>query len=1161
MSSLKQFPNALRVIAAAGLALSFSSVVAAGSSEDLDAASKLLAKGQLVEAKRTLAGLDRQSLSGVDRDRALDLMTAVDQRLRSADPTDLSLQKAELALRDGDLVEADRQAGAVRRSSGASGGQKSAADKILQETTRLRTEFAPLAGPALEQAAADFESGRYAEAKTGIASVMRAGVDLSPAQLRTMERLREQILRVEQSTNRSFTAPVVSLGMLQPGQVTRRDDPAARPQESQPVQPADTSSPSVTPAPARGQAPSQPPEADLPPPSAEPAPAAAPRGQELFDQALRFDAQRLLAEADAAFEAGRYSEALEKYQQVSGPMRAYVGQDELARAQGRISEARARLQQAGGDLLEREQGLRQVRIDRARAEFDDFLSQARGRLAAGETEEARQLASQARLRIAEARDLFSEEEYAERIAAQESLVQQIRTTEEAQRGREAEERAARLAREAVEQEISQREEKRRKINEALDRVRALQLEKKYAEALQVVDQILFLDPLDPAGLLLKDTLQDVIIYTEYEELQRAKQLSYAKESIEIERSMIMPDRLLDYPADWPEMSIRRGEPVAFSESAADRRVHAELDAKRIPASFSDNTLEDVLEFFATVTNLNIDIDWDSLENVGVNRDTRVTLNLQPLPARVVLDRILEKVSPDRFSRANWAVNDGVLVVASDADLRKRTFIVIYDVRDLLFQIPSFREFPELDLDSVLNQRQGGGAGSIFQQTEQAGEGDRLTKDELRDRLIEILQTNVDFEGWRDNGGDTGIIQELNDNLIITNTARNHRLISNLLRQLREVRSIQINVEARFLVVQQDFFEQIGFDVDIIFNAMNSQFDDAIFQQQQFQSVVTQQGPSGNSALMPSDLVTPFFRGGQNRSSQVQEQLLQSDFGEFPELFGPGPATTVVTRPDGLSMVPVQQGSNTMVQSLISSAFASQVLALNPALGIAGTYLDDIQVDFLIEATQADRRNVVLNAPRLTFTNGNAANIYVTTQESFVSDLNPVVGTNAVAFDPTVDVVSSGFTLGLEGVVSADRRYVTLTIVTSLATLVDFADAEVTAQTGGGTQGGVPGPAVRSSFQLPIVQVTSLSTGATIPDRGTLLVGGQRLRTESEVESGIPVLSQLPIINRFFTNRIESKEEQTLIILVKPTIIIQAEEEEKNFPGLLDKLNSGLGSGL
>ena len=72
---------------------------------------------------------------------------------------------------------------------------------------------------------------------------------------------------------------------------------------------------------------------------------------------------------------------------------------------------------------------------------------------------------------------------------------------------------------------------------------------------------------------------------------------------------------------------------------------------------------------------------------------------------------------------------------------------------------------------------------------------------------------------------------------------------------------------------------------------------------------------------------------------------------------------------------------------------------------------------------------------------------------------------------------------------------------------------------------------------------------SIPDRGTLLVGGQRLVGEVETEVGVPVLSKIPVVNRLFTNTSNAQDERTLLILVRPTIIIQSEQEEILFPGL------------
>ena len=76
-------------------------------------------------------------------------------------------------------------------------------------------------------------------------------------------------------------------------------------------------------------------------------------------------------------------------------------------------------------------------------------------------------------------------------------------------------------------------------------------------------------------------------------------------------------------------------------------------------------------------------------------------------------------------------------------------------------------------------------------------------------------------------------------------------------------------------------------------------------------------------------------------------------------------------------------------------FGGQILNANPAIGLGIQFLDDIQVDLLIEATQADRRNVTLTAPRLTCFNGQRADVAVITQQAYVANLIPVVGEASV----------------------------------------------------------------------------------------------------------------------------------------------------------------------
>ncbi|HIJ66766.1 MAG TPA: hypothetical protein HPP51_00580, partial [Planctomycetes bacterium] len=102
--------------------------------------------------------------------------------------------------------------------------------------------------------------------------------------------------------------------------------------------------------------------------------------------------------------------------------------------------------------------------------------------------------------------------------------------------------------------------------------------------------------------------------------------------------------------------------------------------------------------------------------------------------------------------------------------------------------------------------------------------------------------------------------------------------------------------------------------------------------------------------------------------------------------------------------------------------------------------------------------------------------------------------------------------------------------------------------GGENEGVVQGllgdQVIENFFDLPELQNTSMMTRVTVPDQGTVLLGGLTLTAEKELQSGVPVLSKIPVLGRLFSNRSEVKDKQILLILVKPTIILKEEAENK-----------------
>lgn len=1089
--------------------------------EVIERASDLLVEGQLIRARAMLLALQDSpagaTLSDKQADQLWALLAKAENQIMRADRVEISLQKAQFAMSTDNLVEAMRQAKIVIESRRSDASQIDAANAVLDLCEARQSDAMTKIDSVITRIRDAFTKGEYAQAKLLITRVGQLGLDLSDDQLDTLDVYRDKLTSIERAQG-GFGSYNPAMGMLAPESGLTSDWLTGSTQDG-----ARTGS-------YLGNQPEEPTQAepiDIELVDEEPQ-------VDLLEAARRFEAQSLLGQANLAYEERRFNEALTLYTNVITNFSSYVSEEDLKQARDRRAEVQVQLGVQGGpdnNILDETLTDESLLLQRSQAAFENYYAQAQQALSEGDTSTARTLAAQADLTIKRARDAMPEsafENYQDRVA---DLITQINATEEQQRIAQQEAERIRLEEETQQFAESRRRERDEKIIANLERVRALQQELKYEEALEVVESILFLDPTNPSGLLLKDIIQDVLIYRENLGYQREKGLSWARQSLDNQEAMIAPESIIAYPDDWPAISFRRGDILEYAESEANRAVLANMTQSKMPVEFSDNAFEDVVGFIGSTTGIDIDVDWESLADIGVDPDTPVTLKLKSVQIDVLLDRVLAKVS-DPTLPAGWAIQDGILTIASDEVLRLNTVLETYDIRDLIFVVPDFDNAPEFDLQSAIQQGGQGGGGGGGQSPFSGGNQDPQDVTSREDRvtaIIELIQSNVDPDGWTALGGDTSSVTELNGNFIITTTPKNHRAIIGLLNKLRQQRAVQINVETRFLSVDQNFFEQIGFDLDVYFNANNTEY--------QLARVI-------DPSLLPSD----YFDGDGNLLDNVSGGgfILDTDGDGIPDtpvtqpVFGPGfnggvlPDGTILGD-DDWSIIRAAQNSFGLTNELANvNSFAGQILGLNPALGVTGRFLDDIQVDFLVEATQADQRSVVLTAPRLTFTNGQQAFIAVTRQQTFVSDLTPVIGSSAGAFDPTITPISDGVVIDVQGVASADRRYVTLTIQTTQSTITFATDPFIStgAAGGGGTVGGDAG-GFAATIQQPIVTGAQISTTVTIPDQGTVLLGGQRIVEEVEVETGVPVLSKIPILSRFFSNRVDAKTDKTLLILLKP----------------------------
>ena len=484
----------------------------------------------------------------------------------------------------------------------------------------------------------------------------------------------------------------------------------------------------------------------------------------------------------------------------------------------------------------------------------------------------------------------------------------------------------------------------------------------------------------------------------------------------------------------------------------------------------------------------------------------------------------------------YTIKDEVLKITSEQISDGEVYIEAYPVGDLVIPIPNFVPTNNMGLQGLINDAYaamgGVGVGSpgplaVVAGTEAGQVAGPLPKNTMAqfggmqnnavggngavpvtsgpgglggaaladfDSLIDLIVSTVDHESWMENGTGEGEIQPFPTNLslVISQTQRVHEQIADLLEQLRRLQDLQVTIEVRFIRLTDSFFERIGVDFD--------------FNIEDHTGIST--NPNVPNALFPG---APFEPPRASATVGIQTPTGLADF----------PNYTVDLD------LPFRQGSF----GLATPQFGAFQGGEGATFGFS--MLSDIEAFFLIEAAQGDRRANVLQAPKVTLFNGQQAQVVDASFVPFVISVIPVVGDFAAAQQPVIVVLSEGTMMSVQAVVSDDRRYVRLTLVPFFSqigevrtftfegteTRRNFSESTDDDEDGDEEQSEDEEEITRSgtTVQLPTFQVISVSTTVSVPDGGTVLLGGIKRLQEGRNEFGVPLLSKIAYIDRLFRN--------------------------------------------
>ena len=204
------------------------------------------------------------------------------------------------------------------------------------------------------------------------------------------------------------------------------------------------------------------------------------------------------------------------------------------------------------------------------------------------------------------------------------------------------------------------------------------------------------------------------------------------------------------------------------------------------------------------------------------------------------------------------------------------------------------------------------------------------------------------------------------------------------------------------------------------------------------------------------------------------------------------------------------------------------------LSVRYSRLDDDSLTALFRAVMAGQKGSLLQAPRLTCFNTQRANIQVVTNRNYVRRVSS-------DFVPEIGNIPSGVIFDVQPFVSADRRYITLVLQPQSRSLVSMTDFVYGHQTVQLTQDLVAIVPIR--IQLPTTELRSVGTTITVPNGGTLLMGGFTEVEEHFGVSTLPLVDSIPLLRYILRGWTRLEGRRSLIMLVTAQTIEDIFEEE------------------
>jgi general secretion pathway protein D len=421
-------------------------------------------------------------------------------------------------------------------------------------------------------------------------------------------------------------------------------------------------------------------------------------------------------------------------------------------------------------------------------------------------------------------------------------------------------------------------------------------------------------------------------------------------------------------------------------------------------------------------------------------------------------------------------------------------------------------------------------------------------------------TGIKIKAFLENAGikfeeDKGhVFSFSNPNLMIKHKRSSLDLIERILAKLDEDSSRQVEIETKFLEVQEGALDEISFDWQYSWGPANPIYD--ITKTQSGQNLFTERVDNFSRPVFAYDNSI----SGNTRTLSSAHSPTGSDR-----------TTRVISGNAGTEDVTIANPLPNLPGKIAIGTGVSPLWSLNQSTGDYttqdgnGMIIGTSQARLLINALKRKQGTDLLSAPRVTVLNGKTARITVAQEFIYPTGYQAAeppqapaaggaaggttnAGTTIQAPTPEFDNVANpedgtpGFReVGVVLEVTPNiEKYNSINLelkpqVTEFDGFIDYGGT--TAAIGSvGNSGDAPMVIQPNGVLMPIFSVRKVQTEVSIFDGATVIIGGLTREEVKTVNDKIPVLGNLPLIGKLFQTNAESYSKRNLLIFVSASIV-------------------------